>query len=156
MRCSFPAGTTSNPLPPCPAAFTETETRLHCLPSCSKVHCFNDLRVLMLLCLCKCVKVQALPGLRLLCAPFASTHSLYHYLIPVTLHLYLARFSPYPSNLFHPFLLFDVASLFASDRFASVGNQANSNKRKKAQHEIHQSRRSMGCPNSGSNLSWQG
>jgi hypothetical protein len=43
---------------------------------------------------------------------------------PFTLRLSLARFSPYPSKLFHPFLLFFVASHCVFGRFASVGNQA--------------------------------
>jgi hypothetical protein len=53
-----------------------------------------------------------------------------------TLRLYLARFSPYPSKLFHPFLFFIVASPFASDRFAFVGNVANLNKRKKTMNTL--------------------
>ncbi len=118
------------PPPPLTAAHTETEARLHCLPSCSKMHCFSDLRLLMLLCLCKYVKVRVLLGLRLLCAPFTSTHSSLPLFNPFALRLYFAHFSPYLSNLFHPFLHFDVASLFASDRFASVGNHATTKQKK--------------------------
>ena len=127
MRRSFPAGTKSNPLPPLTATDTETKARPHCLPSCCMVHCFNDLRVLVLLCLCKCMKVQALLGLRLVCAPFMATHLVIIRSSPFTLHLSLARFSPYPSNLFHPFLLFFVASHCVFGRFASVGNSADLN-----------------------------
>ena len=130
MRRSFPARTTSNPLPPLTATDTETKARLHCLPSCCMVHCFNDLCMLVLLGLCKCMNVQALLSLRLVCAPFASTHSLNPQSTPVTLRLSLTLFSPYPSKLFRPFLLFFVASLFASDIFAFVGNVADINQTK--------------------------
>lgn len=64
------------PPPPLTATDTETKARLHGLPSCCMVHYFKYLRMLVLLCLCKCMNVHALLGLRLICAPFTSTHPL--------------------------------------------------------------------------------
>jgi hypothetical protein len=44
-----------------------------------------------------------------------------------TIRLSLALFSPLQSKLFRPFLLFFVASTFASDTFAFVGNVVTTN-----------------------------
>ncbi len=100
MRRSFDRKVQSNPLPPLTATDTETKARLLCLPSCCMVHCFNDLRMLMLLGLCKCMKVRALLGLRLLCAVFTSTHLVSTALHPSPFACISPAFHPTQANFF--------------------------------------------------------
>jgi hypothetical protein len=73
------------------------------------------------------MNVQGLLCLRLVCSAFMATHLVIIRSSPFTFRLSLARFSPLQSKLFHPFLLFFVASPFASDTFAFVGNVATTN-----------------------------
>ena len=115
--------------------------------------------------LCKCVNERALLVCEwrgaLLWVTREPTHQPYAFVAPFTLRLFLACFSPYPSNLFLSFLHFSLVSVSSFDMLLIVRRNTKQTKYTthydpilRSRHNVHTIRRRASHPLKCASFRW--